>query len=127
MDKEYHREYNRRRYHKMRDEFKEYLGGKCVVCGSVDKLEFDHIDPATKTMEVGMMLKVSKARALEEVKKCQLLCRQHHKTKTAELLAVEHGGGVSGKRNCKCEPCRTRKNEYMREYKRKRRANASLT
>ena len=126
MDKkEYHRKYNRERYHKLKKEFQELLGGACVVCGTTESLEFDHIEEATKTMEVGHMLKVSKERALAEVAKCQLLCTEHHKQKTTVYKSVEHGGGVSGKRNCKCDPCRERKNEYMREYKRKRR-NASI-
>ncbi len=32
--------------------------------------------------------------------------------------AVEHGGGLSGKKNCPCTPCKDRKAAYMQTYKR---------
>jgi len=34
---------------------------------------------------------------------------------------VEHGGGLTGKGGCKCDLCRARKNEYMRNWKKQRR------
>lgn len=30
-------------------------------------------------------------------------------------VPIEHGGGVMGKRNCKCEPCRAKRAEYRRQ------------
>jgi hypothetical protein len=32
-------------------------------------------------------------------------------------MSVEHGGGLSGKKNCKCVPCRARKAEYASSRK----------
>lgn len=121
---EYHREYNLNRYHERRKEFKDHLGGKCVDCGSTESLEFDHIDRSTKTLELGKILNVSKEKALEELKLCQLLCTKCHiekSKKDGSFGTVGHGEGVSGKRNCKCDLCRNRKNEYMRNWKRERR------
>jgi 5-methylcytosine-specific restriction endonuclease McrA len=36
-----------------RAELIEMLGGRCVRCGAVEDLEFDHIDPTTKRFAVG--------------------------------------------------------------------------
>lgn len=120
MDNEYHAEYNLNRYHKRRAEFVDMLGGRCVVCGTTENLEFDHIDPATKAFPIGRLLNVSKQAALDELEKCQLLCKSHHIVKghrEKDQGQVGHGEGVSGKRNCKCALCKAKKAEYMREYK----------
>ena len=57
---------------------------------------------------------------VEEMKKCQLLCRRCHLEKSREakdLGNVDHGGGLSGKRNCKCDPCKAKKAAYMKSKK----------
>lgn len=121
--KEERRRYNLERYHRLRAEYIELLGGKCVVCGSVKNLEFDHTDRETKTVGRRSIMNVSREWALEELKLCQLLCNQHHRDKSekaGDIGQVEHGGGNSGKRNCPCEPCKERKREYMREYKKRK-------
>lgn len=105
-----------RRYHERRAEAIRSLGGKCVVCGSAENLELDHIDPALKSFDISKLWSVSKARFQAELKKCQVLCKSHHAEKTRRELSVDHGGGASGKRNCKCRPCRDRKAEYMAVY-----------
>lgn len=115
--KEYHREYNRNRYQLRREEFKNLLGGKCVVCGSTDSLEFDHIERETKSFSIGRLLNVSKERALEELSKCQLLCITHHKEKTIKESSVPHGGGLTGKRNCRCPLCAPLKDQYQKRYR----------
>lgn len=115
-----HKAYNLARYHARRKEFLEILGNKCVECGSTNELEFDHIDASTKSFEIGRMLNVSKARALEELAKCQILCKAHHKEKTereADNKQVAHGGGLTGKRNCYCDLCAPLKRAYRRQYK----------
>lgn len=100
---------------------KDYLGGRCAKCDSVDGLQFDHIDRALKEFEISRMFRNrSRKSVILELDKCQLLCADHHREKTSEEMGVEHGGGLSGKKNCKCDPCRKRKNEYMREWKRNR-------
>lgn len=122
---EYMREYNKRRYWKLKAEAHELLGGKCAECGSTDRLEMDHIDPSTKTVEVSRFCSMSRVRFLEELKLCQLLCYDHHKQKTVRERSVEHGGGLTGKKNCRCELCAPLKNAYSRQFKRKKRKRVS--
>ncbi len=59
------------------------LGGKCVRCGTTENLHYDHIDPTTKIKPVTAMLQASREKFEAEVRKCQLLCFQHHKEKSA--------------------------------------------
>lgn len=98
-----------------------YLGGRCVVCGSDTDLQFDHIDRATKCFEIAKHSACRWETLVVELDKCQLLCKKHHAMKTSVDLGVDHGGGVSGKKNCPCDACRDRKREYMRAYMHRRR------
>lgn len=84
MPREYHRNYSRNYYHQKRAEYKTLLGGKCIKCGATEKLQFDHIDPRSRSFRIGRLLNYSKAKATEELKKCQLLCEPCHKDKTHE-------------------------------------------
>jgi 5-methylcytosine-specific restriction endonuclease McrA len=45
---EYYRRYMLNRYYERRAAAIEKLGGKCSYCGSIEGLEFDHIDPDDK-------------------------------------------------------------------------------
>lgn len=60
----------------------EKLGGKCVECGCAETLEFDHIDPSTKSFNIAAGYSKPKEVLLEEVAKCQLLCNKCHIEKT---------------------------------------------
>lgn len=129
-DPEAHREHQRvyqlKKYHRWRAEARELLGGKCADCGSgEDDLQFDHVDPATKSFALGSY-RPSRAEWDAEVAKCQLLCGDCHKKKTAsEQRDDTHGTwGMYRNRKCRCDTCRALVNAYMREYKRKRRAEA---
>jgi 5-methylcytosine-specific restriction endonuclease McrA len=113
--KSYMRNYMKERYHRRRKQAIELLGGKCAHCGTSEALEVDHIDPALKTMTVTRMYSMSEPKFLAELAKCQLLCNTHHVEKSKAEREVPHGGGASGKRNCPCIPCKTRKAEYQRE------------
>jgi hypothetical protein len=65
------------------------LGDECVRCGERDPvvLDFDHIDPETKDFSLSAAFRVlSWKRILEEVRKCQILCANDHRRKTAEAL-----------------------------------------
>ncbi len=58
-------------------------GGKCIKCG-YDKcagvLEFHHLDPKTKSFNIGKAgNSMSLFRLLEEIKKCILLCANCHR------------------------------------------------
>ncbi len=87
--KGYHLENIERRYlcrterkRKMKIECIEYLGGKCVVCGATERLEFDHIKREGKKYEISAKLSYKFDNLKEELDKCQLLCYDCHKIKT---------------------------------------------
>lgn len=107
------------RYHERRAEAVAYLGGKCVECDETEGLELDHVDPSLKTMSVSKLWSVTYPRYRAEIELCQLLCGPHHRAKTAAEQSVEHGGGVSGKKNCPCGLCKAKRAEYMKKYNRK--------
>lgn len=119
---EYMRVYMLKRYHERRSATLVLLGGKCVRCGATELLEIDHIDRSTKGFDLTRLWSIVYSEYLEEVAKCQILCRSCHLKKTIAENSVDHGGGLSGKKNCPCAPCKKRKAEYMREYKKNRRA-----
>jgi hypothetical protein len=56
----------------------EKLGGKCVECGCTETLEFDHIDPPTKSFNISTGYHKPKEVLEEELSKCQLLCNKCH-------------------------------------------------
>lgn len=118
--------YDQDRYETRKAELIQLLGGRCASCGSDDKLEFDHVDPSTKSFSIMARWNAPASTLSAELAKCQLLCEQCHLSKTVALTSVDHGGGVSGKKNCKCDPCRARKNEYMRAWKAARKARARV-
>lgn len=118
-----HAQYELARYHSRRGRAVERLGGRCVVCGSTENLEFDHIDAATKTGSIGSIWSYSEKRFLEEVDKCQLLCHEHHVDKTR--VCGDHSGGrnrvdnpqhgtevMYRRERCRCETCRQWKRDY---------------
>lgn len=90
-------------------------------------MEFDHVDPATKKFVISDGLDFPWAVLIAELMKCQLLCHDCHLVKSiseGDLGTVDHGGGISGKKNCPCDLCKARKREYMRQYMRDRRKAA---
>lgn len=113
--------YRARRYANRMRAMIRLLGGACVKCGEIENLQFDHIDPRTKRFTITQRWDANASVLMPELAKCQLLCEPCHIEKTAEEKSVVHGGGISGKRNCKCDPCRVRKNEYMQTWKANRR------
>lgn len=81
------------RRRKVRLEFRtnmlEYLSDKsCLDCGESDirVLELDHIDPSTKLFNISQAVKhgYSWQDVLNEIKKCQILCANCHKKRTAQ-------------------------------------------
>lgn len=115
---ELNKAYLRARYVEQRKEMLDYLGGKCVDCGSTESLEIDHIDWRTKSFTVGGLYGLSRLpEVYAEMDKCQLLCREHHAEKTKQDLAeqrrenlnyaeVRHGSKTCWmKTKCRCELC----------------------
>lgn len=119
--REYMRNYVRERYHRLRKEWLDKLGGECVRCGSTEDLNFDHINAEEKTYSIAKILSThSKQKVEKEMAKCQILCEFCHIIKSAEegdIYTVEHGGGLTGKKNCRCELCGPLKNAYYKEYR----------
>jgi 5-methylcytosine-specific restriction endonuclease McrA len=111
-DREWHNEWVATRRKRALD----YLGNQCVICGVTTALQFDHIDPDSKVFGIAGNLNRKWPVLKEELDKCQLLCQQHHREKTIRESSVEHGGGLSGKKNCPCALCKARKAEYMKTY-----------
>jgi len=118
-EKNYHRKYNRHRYHRLRNQYIEILGGKCVICGSTDSLQFDHIDPTTKLIDISKLLNYSQSIVIAELTKCQLLCKTHHLEKSMnnkelggghnriDIAEANHGTSIMyHKFKCKCDECR---------------------
>src|ERR1700757_1606373 len=108
-------EYMRNKRRELRRRAIEYLGGKCTRCGTTDDLEIDHVDRRTKKFTFGGRV-LSWEKLVVELKKCQLLCATHHLEKTVSEIEVPHGGGLAGKRRCKCDLCRQKKNKYLKHY-----------
>jgi 5-methylcytosine-specific restriction endonuclease McrA len=95
-----------------------YLGGKCVSCGDTEDLEFDHIDPTTKSFSIGWSLNRTKKYLEPELKKCQLLCAMCHAIKTSkQMKTAKHGTRSMYNNGCKCKECRHANASY--EYRRK--------
>ena len=113
-------------YHARMKLIREKLGGKCVVCGTTERLEIDHIDPKAKAFTVSCGWGRSWKSIEAELEKCQLLCFDHHREKTK--VNGEHAGGrnkaqsiphgtVSGyiRHKCRCLDCREAKVDYYRK------------
>ncbi len=62
----------------------EYLGGKCVKCGTTHNLQFDHIKREGKKYEISSRVSNNFDNIKEELDKCQLLCAPCHLDKTAK-------------------------------------------
>lgn len=105
-----------------------YLGEKCVTCGSSYDLQFDHIDPSSKTFTIGRNYNRSWESLVEELNKCQLLCVECHKQKTNDNK--EHVGGHNKWKEiqhgtvhaylaykCRCDECKLAKREYAKKLR----------
>jgi 5-methylcytosine-specific restriction endonuclease McrA len=83
----------------------ELLGGRCRVCGSTERLQFDHIDPSTKRTSRFWALRM--CRIIDEIVKLQLLCWRCHRDKTLdEREGRTWPHGPSHDDGCMCGGCR---------------------
>lgn len=107
--------YNTTRAHERRKRAIAILGGVCVKCGSVERLEIHHKNPKEKSFDVSRNITNAWESIAAELKKCELLCNSCHKK--------EHVGshGLNGYRNwkCRCDICTSVWNEKSKEYKRR--------
>lgn len=101
----YMREYMLKRYHKRMAYARELLGNKCAKCGKTEKLDIDHIDPTKKSFTIANIIgNCPEKKLLEELKKCQLLCRDCHVKKTRKDFGYKDGAALV---NLICEFCGT--------------------
>lgn len=118
----YHASYFRRRFLERRIYALHKLGGKCVDCGSVDNLHFDHVKGDTKVGNISEMLASSSLAILDtELAKCELRCNTCHGHRHKGY--AQHGT-LSRNRTCNCTECKAAKAAYMKEYMRKYRARS---
>lgn len=111
--------YMKNRYRQKMDEFINLKGGKCVECGSINRLNFHHVDQSNKKFVISK--KWSAKDILDELDKCVLLCEKCHKRK--HFNAKGKHGTLSSYRYCKCNLCRAAVNKYNKEYKKNKRAS----
>lgn len=128
---EYMREYMLKRYHRRRNDAIKLLGGKCVICGSVDKLEIDHKDPKTKSYSIGKILTSgAKHKVDSELAKCQLLCQKHHIEKSIVdngKQPCKHGTlTMYITYKCRCDECLSVQKSKMQIVKQNRRLKRKL-
>lgn len=115
-----HKKYLLPRYHQRMAAMRQHLGGSCVMCGSTERLEIDHIDPLTKSFDLSKKWGTKWEILLEELTKCQLLCFDCHRLqKSAEESKIRNKGvkpwnagtslhGTHRMRyvhKCKCDEC----------------------
>lgn len=79
---DYMRRYMLNLYHKRRAEAFAFLDNLCAHCGSTDELEIDHRDWREKSFPVAKLWSIKREKFLEELKKCQALCKDCHAVKT---------------------------------------------
>jgi len=114
----YHNKYAKKKYIENKEKALAFLGGKCVHCSSTEFLEFDHIDPSNKVIELTTLFDGSSwKRILEELIKCQLLCNSCHKKRRT----ASHGTYTRYVHHkCRCDLCKKANAIHNREYKLKR-------
>jgi hypothetical protein len=74
---------------KRQQEYNLLKSKPCVDCGvqySPWVMQFDHRNPATKSMGVGRMVCMAKQRLLAEIAKCDLVCANCHAERTHKQL-----------------------------------------
>ena len=122
----YMRQYKKMDYKRKRDEMIEMLGGSCAECGSMERLEIDHIDRDKKQINISAVHSHKQDDREKELKNCQVLCKDCHVRKTTIERGMKPARGTHGTlssyRYCKCDLCRKAKSSHHREYMRKRRA-----
>lgn len=93
-----------------------YVNGPCVICGSWDKLELDHINPSDKISHKIWSWRSDKREA--ELLKCQVLCQKCHINKSAEEKRRDpiHGSASAYRRGCRCDTCRNYQIKRMEIY-----------
>jgi 5-methylcytosine-specific restriction endonuclease McrA len=125
------KEYFRKYYHKKKAKYINLLGGKCAVCSTKEGLEFDHKDPKTKEFTISKLMNYSEEKVLDEVRKCQLLCKACHLAKSQKEGSFTTEPWNKGKwshgsqtgyllKMCRCLECKDFYSEYKRRMRKER-------
>ena len=106
--------YKRNRGITMKQRALAYLGGSCAGCGSIEDLDFHHVDPSKKSFTVSTALRHRSWEVLAaELDKCELRCKRcHHSVHESDALC---GTVRRYWRGCRCSPCRSAMSEYNRQ------------
>jgi len=97
--KELQREYQRKWMAKRRN---DWLAGKsCLVCGSTNNLEVDHIDRTKKKYQISSLwgMNINNPNRVAELAKCQVLCHKCHIDKTNKFDRLRGSEVSSAKLN----------------------------
>lgn len=124
--KEEKRRYNREWVAKRKSKW--FSDKSCVVCGTTENLELDHINPSTKVSHT--IWSWSEIRRNEELSKCQVLCDKHHMEKSINERKhkTTHGTSMMYKEyRCRCSICKTWKSNEMKQYHLNRKLRNTLT
>lgn len=123
MSSEYMRDYMKQRRQNRRAKFIDLLGGKCVNCGSIDNLQFDHANAKKKEFDLNQIKDSNEGTILKELKKCVLLCDKCHLNKTKankehinkNKKPARHGTPWMYKKyKCRCRKCRMAISNYIK-------------
>lgn len=113
-----------RRNEKRRQLAFNVLGRRCVRCGSTDKLEFDHKNPAKKKNKLSRFWSAPKDEFIKELLKCQVLCAKCHVEKTNEdrkVVPKRHGTPTMyQKEGCRCKKCKLAMSQRKAYYEGRR-------
>lgn len=74
-----------------RDYFINLFGGKCSICGynrCSAALDFHHINPDEKEIDISIILGRRKENALKEFQKCKLVCSNCHREIHVGLISI---------------------------------------
>ena len=126
----YMRKYMLKRYHDRRESLIAALGGKCVRCGSKEKLQFDHVDFKSKKWGFAKRIHTASTEDVaKEIGKAQLLCDECHRLKTTlerGQSPAAHGSiTMYTHYRCRCAKCREVANAYSRHYRANKKASVA--
>lgn len=101
--------------------------GPCVLCGSSDRLQVDHIDPENKALNPARLWSLGLKNPIRilELSKCQVLCYDCHKVKTkSQLEQTDHlaQGATLYRNGCRCDGCTKNQVERVYEWRSRRSA-----
>lgn len=107
------------------------IGTKCVQCQSQEDLEIDHVNARDKSFAISKVwgYKDRWPHILEELKKCQALCKACHKLKSVSDISIKrmknrdlcHGTLSQYMRyKCRCAECSTYYKAWRKTHRSRR-------